>query len=74
MAERSPAKKLVSFPAMLDGRKIETADLAYDTAVELSVAALQPSEDPSRDVTEPLHDALSRLGALSAAGTLGKIS
>jgi hypothetical protein len=65
-----PAAKLVAFPAMLEGRKVETADLAYDTAVELSVRAL----DPSEDVAEPLHDALSRLGALSAAGKLGKIS
>lgn len=64
--------KLVEFPTMLDGRKVETAELAHDTAVELSTAALEPL-DPS-DVAEPLHDALSRLGALSAAGKLGKIS
>lgn len=65
---------LVEFPTMLDGRKIETAELAHDVAVELSAAALDPSADPSRDVAEPLHDALSRLGALSAAGKLGKIT
>lgn len=68
------AKRLVAFPSMLEGQKIEPAELAYDTAVELSARALEPTEDPARDVTEPLHDALSRLGALSAAGRLGKVS
>lgn len=74
MAEPRPAKKLVAFPAMLEGQKIETTELAYDTAVELSARALEAARDPADDVAEPLHDALSRLGALSAAGTLGKIS
>lgn len=72
------ARDLIAFPSMLQGRTIETDELAYETAVELSVEALQPPADPvgdpSRDIAEPLHDALSRLGALSDARKLPKIS
>lgn len=68
------ARELVAFPAMLEGQKVETAEVAYDAAVELAAQALEPSPDPGRDIAEPLHDALSRLGALSEAGKLGKIS
>jgi hypothetical protein len=71
---KSAERDLVAFPAMLEGRKVETASLAYDTAVELSGHALDVAETSPADAAEPLHDALSRLGALSSAGAIGKIT
>jgi hypothetical protein len=75
---RKPPVILVAFPAMLKGPKVETTELAYDTAVDLSVRALEDAgergADPAADITEPLHDALARLAALSHAGAIGRIA
>lgn len=77
MADRAQGRdrpKLVAFATMLEGQKIETVELAYETAVELSADALDPMAALGRDCAEPLHDALSRFAALLAAGNLRKIA
>jgi len=69
---------LVTFDTMLDGRVTETAQQAYDTAVDLAARTFNPDID-SPELTEPAvaelaHDALMRFTALSFAGLLKVIS
>jgi hypothetical protein len=72
-SRRAPIN-LVSFDTLLDGPVTETAEQAYSTAVDLAVHALDVAEARPEDAAEPMHDALARFGALSAAGMLRRVS
>lgn len=72
-SRRAPVN-LVSFDTLLDGPVTETVEQAYSTAVDLAVHALDVAEARPEDAAEPMHDALARFNALSAAGLLKRVS
>lgn len=72
-SRRAPVN-LVSFDRLLDGPVTETAEQAYSTAVDLAVHALGVADARPEDAAEPMHDALARFDALSAAGLLKRVS
>lgn len=65
---------LITFSTLLDGQVTETAEQAYSKAVDLAVHALDVADGRPEDAAEPMHDALARFSALSAAGMLKVIS
>jgi len=80
MARDNPSRpaaapiSLITFSTLLDGQVTETAEQAYSKAVDLAVHALDVADARPEDAAEPMHDALARFSALSAAGMLKVIS
>ena len=72
---RAPAQpKLVNVKTLIDGDKIEPVAVAAELAIQGAVAELEDQTPPDMQSAENIHDALSRLGALSKAGAIGKIT
>lgn len=66
--------RLVQFQTLFGGTKVEGAESAYQTAIDTANEALQAAAHGGAGyLVEPMHDALSRLAALSAAGLLGVV-
>ncbi|WP_298399481.1 hypothetical protein [Sphingobium sp.] len=74
MSAPNHAVNLITFSTLLDGQVTETAEQAYSTAVDLAVHALDVADARPQDAAEPMHDALARFDALSAAGLLKRVS
>lgn len=67
-------KTVVKVETMLDGERLETVEEAEVRAVDQAVAEVEDPTPADAQSAENIHDTLSRLGALSDAGKLGKIS
>lgn len=74
MNGKTDQPRFVNVKTLIDGDKIEPADVAAELAVQGAVAELEDTTPPDMQSAENIHDALSRLGALSKLGKIGKIS
>lgn len=66
--------QFVNVKTLIDGNKIEPVGVAAELAIQGAVAELDDPTPPDMQSAENIHDALSRLGALSQAGAIGKIT
>ena len=71
---RDPHPQFVNVKTLIDGDKIEPVAVAAELAIQGAVAELEEATPPDMQSAENIHDALSRLGALSQAGAIGKIT
>jgi len=67
-------KDVVEVDTLIDGKRVETVAEAEVRAVDQAVAEVEDPTPADAQSAENIHDTLSRLGALSDAGKLGKIS
>lgn len=59
---------------MFDGERLETVEEAEDKAISGAVAEVTDQTPADIQSAENIFDTLERLGALSDAGKIGKIS